>query len=486
MQDQEEKQSITLQQEADECQKDGEKFILELENPVTYKPFLSKLIQALTKREAALGRYNATTAESYKAIGSLYFQMNDVRAIVMLRTSYRIKSFLYGKFIGHISGKLKELLLRQGFLESDSELMRREILQSMKHETEGDIHRRFGDGRAAALEYQKAAKVEELAFGRDNPDLAYLWRKMACLVAVKKTQHMHLINFERSDRVHSGWMQQLKSHLSGKVCQYIQKGDQYYQAQQYNEAIGEYIKATVLDRRRHAYKKRRRVPQSSDNSLSRERELSLERELKLMLASNLPPLRQDIENQTTEASEMSRQRTESWGTEIFSEDESFLSRSEALSQRIKRFSDRTRPSPYNDYQIDILGQSQDTAKVPLRSSTYQTSDAASIAGSQISQITDDKSGGTHTQAPQSFLPLSLQNTVGPKSSTKSLETAKKQSKAESLLKKFKSRRSKTTQYQDLNRLQSKEVESNITGESPFLVFEDNTSSTPESVSLDLR
>ena len=52
---------------------------------------------------------------------------------------------------------------------------------------EGDLLRRIGDKKLALLEYQKAARLEELSFGRDNPDLAFLHRKIACLTSMKKS-----------------------------------------------------------------------------------------------------------------------------------------------------------------------------------------------------------------------------------------------------------------------------------------------------------
>ena len=46
------------------------------------------------------------------------------------------------------------------------------LIESVRFELEGDLKRRFGLKTEAAVEYTKAARIEEAAFGRENPDVS--------------------------------------------------------------------------------------------------------------------------------------------------------------------------------------------------------------------------------------------------------------------------------------------------------------------------
>lgn len=220
--------SFVLIEKAKEHQEHGESIALgEAKNPINCKPFLDSLILALVKRESALGRYTYETAQTYASMGNLYFHMRHPRAAAMFRASFRIEYFLYGKCSGRIAGDFKRFLLERGLSDNDTEEIRKDVLFSARYELEGDILRRFGDRRAAAMEYQKAARREELAFGTDNPDLAYLWRKMACLASIKK-ENMHFIDFDACDRLGSKWMKAVQGHILSSVSAGISEGDKYY------------------------------------------------------------------------------------------------------------------------------------------------------------------------------------------------------------------------------------------------------------------
>mmetsp|Transcript_19693 Transcript_19693/g.48399 ORF Transcript_19693/g.48399 Transcript_19693/m.48399 type:complete len:656 (-) Transcript_19693:275-2242(-) len=274
--------SFVLIEKAKEHQEYGESIaISDAKDPIKCKPFLDSLILALVKRESALGRYNYETAQTYASMGKLYFHMRHPRAAVMFRASFRIEYFLYGKCTGRIAGNFKGFLLERGLSDNDTEGIRKDILFSARYEIEGDILRRFGDRRAAAMEYQKAARVEELAFGTDNPDLAFLWRKMACLASIKKT-NMHIVDFEECDRLGSKWINEAKDHISSSVSAGIKKGDKYYQSLLYGKAIKEYVKATLGDRPRPIPKPRPRR-NNRRNSAGAE---SVEQELQTMITSS--------------------------------------------------------------------------------------------------------------------------------------------------------------------------------------------------------
>lgn len=260
MQEEEEQDddSYTLIEKAKEQQEYGESISLgDAKDPIKCKPFLDSLILALVKRESALGRYTYETAQTYSSMGSLFFHMRHPRAAVMFRSGFRIEYFLYGKCSGHLAGEFKGFLLERGLTENDTEEIRKDILNSARLEVEGDILRRFGDRRAAAMEYQKAARLEELAFGKDNPDLAFLWRKMACLASIKKV-NMQTVDFEECDRVGPKWLDEEKDHISSTVSAGIRRGDKYYQSLLYSKAIKEYVKATLGNRPRQIPKQKPR------------------------------------------------------------------------------------------------------------------------------------------------------------------------------------------------------------------------------------
>mmetsp|Transcript_49973 Transcript_49973/g.121069 ORF Transcript_49973/g.121069 Transcript_49973/m.121069 type:complete len:1205 (+) Transcript_49973:458-4072(+) len=158
----------------------------------------------------------------------------------------------------------------------------RSMNQSIQYEMDGDNLRRFLQLPKAVVEYQKAARIEQLLWGVDNnPDLCYVWRKIACLTSIK---HMDpsgssaasssskdaknsrtdadggdvnggdpvSINTDESawevcDRVSGKWFRhQPKGSLYPRVCSVIKKGDDYYKSQRYDNALKEYWKAATI------------------------------------------------------------------------------------------------------------------------------------------------------------------------------------------------------------------------------------------------
>lgn len=199
--------------------------------------------QSLTLRESILGRYHNITAQSYAGLGSVYNQFGDPRAIVAYRTCYRINSFLYGKCNGPITNTFKDVLLKRGLNQSSIDEIQRDILRSMQFEIEGDLLRRIANRKAAIIEYRKAAKLEEIAFGRDNPDLAYLWRKMAVLCSIRKGM-IRSIDFGLADRMNNQkWIKGFETSLFEPVCGAIQRGDMFYEDLLFDHAVGEYANA---------------------------------------------------------------------------------------------------------------------------------------------------------------------------------------------------------------------------------------------------
>eukprot|EP00934_Nitzschia_sp_Nitz4_P008458 Nitzschia sp. Nitz4//scaffold87_size112219//104331//107195//NITZ4_004092-RA/size112219-processed-gene-0.118-mRNA-1//1//CDS//3329559423//8448//frame0 len=217
----------------------------ECSQPTSFQPYLESLMKALAKRESVMGRYCHVTALTYSSIGNAYRQLEEHRAITFFRSQYRIETILLGKTNGHISGALRQMLEHRRLSTAEIDSIRNDILTSTKHEIDGDTHRLFGDKRNAMVEYLRAARVEEVSFGRDNPDLAFLWRKMACLVAIDEEMKPGSINFDEADKMGNKWMKKNKD-LSPAVCSLIKRGDNFYATLLYTHAIGAYYQASAV------------------------------------------------------------------------------------------------------------------------------------------------------------------------------------------------------------------------------------------------
>lgn len=255
-------------------------------DPSKMKPFLLDLKNALIQREAAIDRYNHLTVQSYRALGDLYLQIEEPRAVMMHRAAYRINMVLYGGHCnGNIQGSFRQALLRKGVPESKFSLIERDLEESIRYEVEGDLLRRFGLRGAAVVEYQKAARLEEAAFGRENPDLAYLWRKIACLASIRKFR-ISDIDIDQMDRISGKWFRQQqkesRSTLYPMVCSAVKRGDSFYKSLLYSHAVGEYQKATTMEvghdrrdsRSRSRSKSSRDQTTSSNNSCRQHRQTS--------------------------------------------------------------------------------------------------------------------------------------------------------------------------------------------------------------------
>lgn len=456
--------SFVLIEEAKKCYEHGESIPLAAANdPVQCRPFLESLIQALTKREAALGRCSHETAQTYSALASLYFQMDHPRAVVMFRASYRIEFFLYGKCSGHITGDFKHFLVKKGLSENEVKEIRKDVLSSARHEVEGDIMRRFGDRRAAAMEYQKAARIEEVAFGKDNPDLAFLWRKLACLVSIKRV-HMHSINFDDCDRPGPKWMKNSSEHLSENICAMIAKGDKYYQALLYSQATREYTKAAMSDRPKQPNKNRRRPHRTSNNPVA------LEKELRTLIASGSSTAQgqEKSQSQRTNDSTTRIERTKNvpitatkklsreappdealTDTVGASDAESMISTSDQFSQveddlhhvpsipTSSFSSDRAEMKPDSASEettlVDNMTKSQHVEHVVVASSVATSDDGSFYSNSQASQFLDSEHTATRVKRKQKpFSATSLYHMVA-KTSSRALGAGPQKPKSESTL-----------------------------------------------------
>jgi uncharacterized membrane protein YkoI len=195
--------------------------------------------------------------------------------------------------LGSIQGggyeNFRKALIQRGVPETKFIQIEKDIEASMRLELEGDMLRRFGVKHKAAIEYQKATQIEEAAFGRENPCLAFLWRKIACLAAIV-SKNMDGIDAEEMDYMDGKWLhehtmsssnqnnhkqQPQKQHresrsspLHPKVTRTILKGDDFYKSFLYSRAVEEYWKAATTDVRR---KGRRRSRSNSEERKRRSR-----------------------------------------------------------------------------------------------------------------------------------------------------------------------------------------------------------------------
>ena len=220
------------------------------QDPTQYEPYLEELMEKLKKRERRLGRYNPITSLAYASLGSTYHHLKEPRAVAMYRTEYRIESILYGdKINGPIKGAFLRVLQERQLSDADVLGIQHDVSLSTRYELEGDWFRRYGRRQQALIKYHAAARIEESSFGRDNPDLTFLWRKMACLSAIKRRLDSHddvnlLLDFEKADRVGSDWMKESRKFLSSSICSMIRRGDEYFGMLLYTHAVGEYFKAS--------------------------------------------------------------------------------------------------------------------------------------------------------------------------------------------------------------------------------------------------
>jgi hypothetical protein len=232
---------------------------------------LQKLTHALVQQESTLGKYNHAVGQAYQMIGSFYlFHLhNPSKAVVMLREGHRIDMILYGTTTaGAFSPHFKTALEKKGIPEAVFQNIQGSIGDSVRLELGGDMLRQFGLYEKSAKEYQKAIKAEEAAFGRENPTLAILWRKLACLGAmIENIRDSCKGMTDEIDKISGKWLcghtmspnqQELPKHeklarfIQPKLSNAIQKGDRHYKLMNFHHAVSAYSHATRMAVRRRS------------------------------------------------------------------------------------------------------------------------------------------------------------------------------------------------------------------------------------------
>jgi hypothetical protein len=263
-------------------------------------PSFEQLVEKWIHQESTIGRYNQSVSQSYRAMGDwcLHAANLPARSIILHRASYRIDMFLYGASTnGSFAPTFQQALTDRGLVESDYSSIQHHLAESVHFEMNGDMLRQLGMAQLAAHEYQKAIKVEEAAFGRENPCLATLWRKLACLVAIiraDRTYHNWAHEIDDMDRLDDGWLQRhTKVHDHGnpmneerhsgfipsKVCRALRRGDDYYKALEFSQAVGRYSHAVTINRHRRSRSKSNGKHNRSSRSRSRSNDTRIDTKL---------------------------------------------------------------------------------------------------------------------------------------------------------------------------------------------------------------
>lgn len=261
----------------------------------SHRPTLHELVTKLVRQERQYGRYSHAVSCSYQIIGEEFVRMNSIsRSVVMLRASYRIDMFLYGASTNGIFPEpFRQALMNRGIPENSFPILQENIATSVNFEMNGDMLRQFGMAQRAALEYQKAIKIEESAFGRENPCLATLWRKLACLIAVTRADGNRWEHeLDEMDRLDGRWLirhtvaldidqKQMRTRatafIPAKVGQALRKGDESFQNMEFSVAVSRYRHAVAINKTRRSRSKsssrKNRTTRSRSRSRSRDKSL---------------------------------------------------------------------------------------------------------------------------------------------------------------------------------------------------------------------
>jgi hypothetical protein len=190
----------------------------------------------------------------------------DARDLAMYRTWLKIQSldahfeterqnandWDKNNFIRRYEGRL----MQRGWTNRDIGHVGSDMEQSIRFEMKGDSLRSAGSFDEAMKQYAKALKVPIFTCGRkDNPDVAFLWRKLGCLAAIRRQQcEMSILIPPRQFRVDmmdvvskdKTWMADFKDFLFTPALDCVTRGDTFYQECKYDRATFEYRRAMII------------------------------------------------------------------------------------------------------------------------------------------------------------------------------------------------------------------------------------------------
>jgi hypothetical protein len=154
-------------------------------------------------------------------------------------------------FIRRCEGRL----MQRGWTNRDIGHVGSDMEQSIRFEMKGDSLRSAGRCDEAMQHYAKALKVPIFSCGRkDNPDVAFLWRKLGCLAAIRRQQcemssviprqfRLDMMDVVSKDQT---WTADFKDFLFTPALECVTRGDTFYQECKYDRAAFEYRRAVII------------------------------------------------------------------------------------------------------------------------------------------------------------------------------------------------------------------------------------------------
>lgn len=208
-----------------------------------YSESLECLKAALRLQESFSGRYNQESGNMYLLIGNvLYDKGSYSEARLAYATARRVELILFGEGSDtfRAAALLKQALEKMGFTQEQAQRLDRMWVESIYHETRGDLSREQIQVEKAMEEYEIAAALAQSTFGAANPSFSFVRRKMACLNALDPSGSG--VNFDsfQADSL-------LYECRVPKACQAIQQGDRHYFDGDYQGAIKLYSAATIAN-----------------------------------------------------------------------------------------------------------------------------------------------------------------------------------------------------------------------------------------------
>jgi tetratricopeptide (TPR) repeat protein len=226
-----------------------------------YADSLVALEKGLMILELLVGRYDMDTCELYRWIGGASYHLGDPddKALSSFRIAKRIARTLRGDFYKHFvdydpDHMTNRILREQGFSSERIKKYHDALDQSTSFEINGDVLCEHRNWKKALEEYENAAKVEAKTFGKHNPTLAFLCRKIACIYCIRE-EGSRAIFFDsgNADALNHTWFEasQESDLLNHDVCEAIKRGDALYvdalyADANYRNAIAEYRKAQIM------------------------------------------------------------------------------------------------------------------------------------------------------------------------------------------------------------------------------------------------
>jgi tetratricopeptide (TPR) repeat protein len=219
---------------------------------------LIEFANALSIQEAVQGRHHIDTLVTYYLFGdTLELLGHTDMAAVAFRSASRMKQACLQNLKIPPAGinpdqRLATLLRKKGLDMEAIEAVSLGITKSVMNEQNGDALREKGRFSDALAFYDIALQVETADAGLPNPEVAYLWRKIACIWSLRVPQRNKFAFWKSMDRIESSdWLGAPQKCRYRSACQAIQIGDYHFAHLNPEDALLEYKKAVVIVKQRN-------------------------------------------------------------------------------------------------------------------------------------------------------------------------------------------------------------------------------------------